>query len=209
VKRRAERGHYDRATVDAILDEGVLCHVGYDLDGQPVVTPTLFWREHDLLYWHGSSASRMLRKLRGGVRACLTVTLMDGLVLARSGFHHSINYRSVMAFGTASELTDAKQKLAALEAFMEKLVPGRWPELRPPRAQEVKATTILSMPIAEVSAKIRCGPPLDDEEDYALPIWAGVIPLHVKTGRPENDPRLLAGIPLPRHLARLVRRRNG
>jgi nitroimidazol reductase NimA-like FMN-containing flavoprotein (pyridoxamine 5'-phosphate oxidase superfamily) len=202
VRRRAERGHYDRATVYAILDEGILCHVGYQLEHQPVVTPTLYWREGDRLYWHGSAASRMLRKLRGGIPACLTVTLMDALVLARSGFHHSINYRSVMAFGVASELSGHAEKLASLEAFMEKLVPGRWRELRPPTAQEIKATLLLSMPIEQVSAKIRRGPPLDDEEDYRLPIWAGEIPLAVRSGRPRKDPRLMPGVALPRHLAR-------
>ena len=202
VRRRAERGHYDRATVYAILDEGMLCHVGYQLGDQPIVTPTLYWREGDRLYWHGSAASRMLRKLRGGIPACLTVTLMDALVLARSGFHHSVNYRSVMAFGIASELSGHAEKLASLEAFMEKLVPGRWRELRAPTAQEIKATLVLSMPIEQVSAKIRRGPPLDDEEDYQLPIWAGEIPLALRSGKPKKDPRLMPGIPLPRHLAR-------
>ncbi|HET8727145.1 MAG TPA: pyridoxamine 5'-phosphate oxidase family protein [Alphaproteobacteria bacterium] len=200
VKRLPKRGHYDRETIHGILDAGVVCHVGYLIDDQPYVTPTTYWREGDQLYWHGSSASRMIRALKRGVRVCFTVTHIDGFVLARSGFHHSVNYRSVMAFGTASAVTEEKEKLAALEHFVERLFPGRWPELRPPTAQEMKATTVLAMDLDKVSAKIRTGPPVDDEEDYALPCWAGVLPLSTAAGVPEPDPRLRPDIGLPDYL---------
>jgi nitroimidazol reductase NimA-like FMN-containing flavoprotein (pyridoxamine 5'-phosphate oxidase superfamily) len=205
VKRIHERGHYDRETVYAILDAGVICHVGYVIEGQPYVTPTSYWRHGDLLYWHGSSASRMLRHLKEEVPACVEVTHLDGFVLARSGFHHSINYRSVMALGRA-QLVPEGEKLAALEDFVERLFPGRWAELRPPTRQEIKATTVLRMRLAEVSAKVRTGPPKDDEEDYALPIWAGVLPVATAIGRPQADPRLAAGIHAPGYLARLPAR---
>jgi uncharacterized protein len=199
VKRLHERGHYDRETVHAILDAGVICHVGYVIDGQPYVTPTSYWRHGDLLYWHGSAASRMLRHLKREVSVCVEVTHFDGFVLARSGFHHSINYRSVMAFGRAQLVPD-DDKLAALEDFVERLFPGRWPELRPPTRQEIKATTVLRMPLDEVSAKVRTGPPKDDEEDYSLPIWAGVLPIVSRIGAPQADPRLDPGMPLPPYL---------
>jgi uncharacterized protein len=199
VRRLHERGHYGRETVDAILDAGVICHVGYVIDGQPYVTPTSYWRHGDRLYWHGSSASRMLRHLKAEVPVCVEVTHFDGFVLARSGFHHSINYRSVMAFGRAQLVPD-EDKLAALEEFVERLFPGRWPELRPPTAQEIKATTVLRMPLDEVSAKVRTGPPKDDEEDYALPIWAGVLPVASRIGAPQPDPRLDPGVILPDYL---------
>ena len=199
VKRLHERGHYDRETVHAILDAGVICHVSYVIDGQPYVTPTSYWRHSDRLYWHGSSASRMLRHLKQDVPACVAVTHVDGFVLARSGFHHSINYRSVMAFGSA-QLVPHDEKLAALEDFVERLFPGRWAELRPPTRQEIKATTVLRMPLEEVSAKVRTGPPKDDEEDYALPIWAGVLPIGTRLGAPQPDPRLNARTPLPAYL---------
>ena len=200
VKRLHERGRYDRETIHAILDAGVICHVGYVIDGQPYVTPTSYWRHDDWLYWHGSSASRMLRHLKGEVPVCVEVTHFDGFVLARSGFHHSINYRSVMAFGRAQLVPD-DAKLSALEDFVERLFPGRWPELRPATKQEVKATTVLRMPLDEVSAKVRTGPPKDDEEDYCLPIWAGVLPVTSRVGTPEPDPRLAPGIPLPVYLS--------
>ena len=196
VRRLPKRGHYDRATVHAVLDAGVICHVGYAIEGQPYVTPTSYWRDGDRLYWHGSSASRMLRHLRQGVPACVTVTHVDGFVLARSGFHHSINYRSVMAFGIARPVPD-EGKLEALEGFVERLFPGRWSELRPPTRQELKATTVLWMDLNQASAKIRTGPPVDDEEDYALPVWAGVLPLTVAFGALEPDPRLPPGIAAP------------
>jgi nitroimidazol reductase NimA-like FMN-containing flavoprotein (pyridoxamine 5'-phosphate oxidase superfamily) len=202
VRRLPKRGHYDRDTVHAVLDAGVICHVGYVLDGQPYVTPTCHWRRGDRLYWHGSSASRMLRHLKGGVPVCVTVTHLDGFVLARSGFHHSVNYRSVMALGCAQALPD-EAKLEALREFVERLFPGRWDELRPPTAQEIKATTVLWMDLDEVSAKIRTGPPVDDEEDYALPVWAGVLPVASMIGRPQADPRLGGGIQAPVHLAHL------
>lgn len=204
VRRMGERGHYDRETVHAILDAGFICNVGYVIDDQPYVTPTSYWREGERLYWHGSSASRMLRTVAKGIKACLTVTHVDGLVLARSGFHHSINYRSVMAFGTAELVTDEAHKSAALRAFVERLFPGRWDMLRPVTSQEMKATTVLSMPLEEVSAKVRVGPPKDDDEDYALPIWAGVLPLTVTPGDAIPDPQNLAGVALPEHVRRFA-----
>jgi uncharacterized protein len=197
VKRMNKRGRYDRATVHAILDAGFICHVAYALGDQPVATPTAYWREGEYVYWHGSSASRMLKKLATGPKCCLTVTHVDGLVVARSGFHKSINYRSVMAFGRAEWITDKAHKLAAMEAFVERLYPGRWPKLRPVSAQEIKATTILRMKLKEVSAKVRTGPPIDDDADYALPIWAGVIPLRVVAGAPVDDGRVPPGVALP------------
>ena len=204
VRRMPERGHYDRETVYRILDAGFICNVGYVIDDQPLVTPTSYWREGDRVYWHGSSASRMLRTIAKGIKACLTVTHVDGLVIARSGFHHSINYRSVMALGVAEPITDDTHKLAALEAFVERLFPGRWAMLRPVNKQELKATTVLSMPLEEVSAKVRVGPPKDDDEDYALPIWAGVLPMSVTTGAPEPDPKLMAGVAMPEHIWNFV-----
>ena len=200
VRRLSERGHYDRETVHRILDAGFICYVGYVIDDQPFVTPTSYWREGERIYWHGSSASRMLRTVAKGIKVCLTVTHVDGLVIARSGFHHSINYRAVMAFGTAEKIEDDAHKLAALEAFVERLFPGRWAMLRPVNRQELKATTVLSMPLDEVSAKVRVGPPKDDDEDYALPIWAGVLPLTLAPGAVEPDPRNLAGLALPEHV---------
>jgi hypothetical protein len=199
VRRLPKRGHYDRETVHAVFDAGVICHVGYVIDGQPYVTPTCHWRHGDRLYWHGSSASRMLRHLKQGVPACVTVTHLDGFVLARSGFHHSINYRSVMALGRAQLVPD-DGKLEALRDFVERLFPGRWDELRPPTAQEIKATTVLWMDLNEVSAKIRTGPPVDDEEDYALPVWAGVLPVSSLRGMPVPDARLAPDIALPGYL---------
>ena len=194
VRRMPKRGHYDRATVHAVLDAGLQCHVGYVIDGHPYVTPTAYWREGERIYWHGSSASRMLRTVSGGVPVCFTVSLMDGLVVARSGFHHSINYRSVMVFGTAHKIEAREDKLAALTAFTERLYPGRWDAIRPPTEQEVKATMVLSMPLDEAVAKIRTGPPIDDEEDYALPYWAGVVKLKTVVAGLEADPRLAPGI---------------
>lgn len=194
LRRLPKRGRYDRETVYAILDAGCVCHVGYVIDGQPFVTPTSYWREGDTLYWHGSAASRMLRTLEAGVPCCVTVSHIDGLVMARSGFHHSVNYRSVMAFGTAHKVEDPAAKLAALDAFMERMYPGRNAELRPPSAKELKVTTVLAMPLTEAVAKVRTGAPVDDEPDYALPVWAGVIPVEMKFGKPIDDPRLTSGI---------------
>ena len=202
VKRLHERGHYDHETVHTVIDAATFCHVGYVIDGQPYVTPTLHWRVGTRLYWHGSSASRMLRTVKEGVPACVTVALMDGLVLARSGFHCSVNYRSVMAFGTAHAITDDAEKTAALEEFVEGIVPGHWAEMRPPNGQEIKATTVVGMEIEEAVAKIRTGPPADDEEDYALPCWAGVIPVTQTIGAPIPDPRLTPGIEPPDYLAK-------
>lgn len=203
IKRQHERAHYDRETVHAILDAGLLCHVGYVIDGQPYVTPTCYWRSGDRVYWHGSSASKMLRRLEAGVPVCFTVALLDGLVLARSGFHSSIDYRSVMAFGVAEKVEDEARILAALEAFSERLVPGRWAEQRPPNGQEIKATTVMALDLAEVVAKVRRGPPSDDEADYGDPVWAGNVPIRSLVGAPVDDPRLKAGIARPDYLDRI------
>ena len=194
VRRLPQRGVYDRAVVHAILDEGLVCHVGFVVDGQPFVIPTIHARVGEHLYVHGSAASRMLRTVREGVPVAVTVTLVDGLVLARSAFHHSMNYRSVVALGTAVEVTDPAEKRAALDAIVEHVVPGRAAEVRAPNELELKATLVLRLPLEEVSAKVRTGPPLDDEEDYALPCWAGVIPLQLQPLAPVPDPRLGAGI---------------
>jgi nitroimidazol reductase NimA-like FMN-containing flavoprotein (pyridoxamine 5'-phosphate oxidase superfamily) len=200
VKRLPKRAHYDRESVHAVLDAAFIAHIGYVIDGQPYVTPTSFWREGEHLYWHGSSASRMLRAQTAEIPVCLTVSHFDGLVLARSGFHHSINYRCVLAFGKARKIEDKEAKLKALEAFMQRLTPGRWAEARPPSAQELKATTVMTMEIEDAVAKIRTGPPVDDEPDYDLPIWAGVLPLATVAGQPIADERLKPGTPLPDYL---------
>lgn len=200
IKRLNKRAHYDRQSTYAVLDAGIVAHVGYVFDGHPYVTSTSYWREGDRLFWHGSSASRMLKTVRGGVPVCVNVSLIDGLVLARSGFHHSVNYRAVMMFGQAEAVTDEAEKLKTLEAFTERLFPGRWAEIRPVTKQELKATMVLSMPIEEAATKIRTGPPVDDEPDYELDVWAGVLPLKVVAGEPVADPRLKAGVPLPDYL---------
>ncbi|HWT82247.1 MAG TPA: pyridoxamine 5'-phosphate oxidase family protein [Candidatus Methylomirabilis sp.] len=204
VRRIPERGHYDFETIASILDAGLLCFVGYSVNGKPYVTPTAYWRTGNHVYWHGSSASRMLRTLETGVDVCLTVAHMDGLVLARSAFHHSINYRSVMLFGTAHKLAEESAKAQALEAFVERLFPGRWTELRPVTSQELKATTVLRMAIEESSAKVRTGPPKDDEEDYTWPVWAGVLPIQATLGAPIPDPRLPETIQGPKYLSHLA-----
>jgi nitroimidazol reductase NimA-like FMN-containing flavoprotein (pyridoxamine 5'-phosphate oxidase superfamily) len=204
VKRLGERGHYDRETIHEILDSATHCHVGYVIDGKPYVTPTAHWRHGDRVYWHGSSASRMLEHQAGGAEVCLTVTHIDGFVLARSGFHHSVNYRSVMAFGRAEIVEGEAAKRSALDGFIERLFPGRMAELRPHTAQELKATMVLSLALDEASAKIRTGPPKDDEEDYALPIWAGVLPVQLGHGAPVPDPRLTPGIAEPEYLHRFA-----
>jgi len=197
VHRYPKRAVYDKAQVYGILDEGFLCHVGFVLDGQPYVIPTGFARCGDHLYIHGSAASRMLRTLDGGVDVCVTVTLVDAFVLARSGFHHSMNYRSVVVLGKARLVTDREEKLNALRSFTNHIVPGRWDEIRPPTEQELKATKVLALTLEEVSAKVRTGGPIDDEEDYALPIWAGIVPVGIRTGEPVADERVPAGIPAP------------
>jgi len=203
VKRLRERGAYDFETIAAILDAGLLCHVGYIIDAQPYVTPTAYWREGEHLYWHGSSASRMLRTLEKDVDVCFTVSHLDGLVLARSGFNHSINYRSVMLFGRANKIEDDGAKARALESFVEHLFPGRWKQLRPATTQEVKATTVLSMPIEEGSAKVRTGWPHDNEDDYSWPVWAGVVPVRTVVQSPMPDERLSAACEPPGYLADL------
>lgn len=200
VKRLHQRALYDRDSIYRILDAGFVCHVGYTFDGHPYVTATSYWRDGNRVYWHGSSASRMLRELKKDVPVCLNVSLIDGLVLARSGFHHSINYRTVMLFGRATALSDYEEKVEALRRFTERTIPGRWDELRPPTVQEIKATTVLSMPIEEAVAKERSGPPGDDEEDYALDVWAGEVPLRLTAGTPVDDPRLKPGIAVPDYL---------
>jgi nitroimidazol reductase NimA-like FMN-containing flavoprotein (pyridoxamine 5'-phosphate oxidase superfamily) len=201
VRRLPQRAVYDRAAIDAILDEGLVCHVGFAVDGQPYVLPTTYARVGDRLYVHGSAASRMLRALAGRAPVCVTVTLLDGLVLARSAFHHSMNYRCVVVLGTAVAVTDESERLAALEAIVEHVVPGRWPEVRPPDARELRATGLLRLDLAEVSAKVRSGPPLDDEEDLGLPCWAGVIPLRLVPQAPVADRRLAEDVALPAHAA--------
>ncbi len=198
LKRLPKRASYDEAQIHAILDEGFLCHVGFVLDGQPYVIPTGYARSGEKLYIHGSAASRMLRTLAQGIDVCVTVTLLDGLVLARSAFHHSMNYRSVVVLGEAQLVTDPEEKWAALRCFTNHVVAGRWEEVRQPTEQEMKATTVLVLPLNEVSAKIRTGPPIDDEEDYSLPVWAGVVPLKPQFGEPLPDSRLASGIPAPR-----------
>ncbi|WP_299623476.1 pyridoxamine 5'-phosphate oxidase family protein [Pelagibius sp.] len=203
VKRAPDRGHYDRETVYEILDAGLMCHVGYVIDGHPYVTPTAYWRMGNRVYWHGSSASKMLRHLKTGPRVCFTVALMDGLVLARSAFHTSVNYRSVMAFGTAEPVAEEAEKLARLEAMMERIVPGRWPDLRPVTKQELKATTVVSLKLEEVAAKVRRGPPIDDAEDMDLDVWAGVVPLGYAFAGPEDDPQLKTGVTKPENLSKI------
>jgi nitroimidazol reductase NimA-like FMN-containing flavoprotein (pyridoxamine 5'-phosphate oxidase superfamily) len=194
VRRAPARADYERATIDAILDEALIAHLGFAVDGQPYVIPTLQARVGDTVYVHGSAASRAIRALGAGTPACLTVTLVDGLVLARSAFHHSMNYRSVVVLGEARPVCDPDELLLALEAFTERLVPGRWGEVRAPSAQELKGTHALAMTLDEASAKVRSGPPVDDEEDYALDVWAGVVPLKLAAGTPVDDPRLAPGI---------------
>jgi hypothetical protein len=208
LKRLPERGSFERATVDAILDEAFICHVGFVVDGQPFVIPTSYARAGEQLLIHGSAASRMLRSLSKGIPVCVAVTLVDGLVLARSAFHHSINYRSVVIFGTAKPVEDESEKMAALRAFTEHVIPERWAEVREPNEQELRRTTVLSLPLTEVSAKIRTGPPKDDEEDYALPVWSGELPLHVLTGMPLADALTPAGQRVPDYILRYDRRKK-
>ncbi len=201
LRRRHERGRFDKATVYDILDSAMLAHIAYVVDGQPFCTPTGFWREGDCLYWHGSSASRMIRKQSAGLPVCVTVTHLDALVLARSGFHHSVNYRSVMAFGTARMVTDASEKLRLMDAFVDRLYPGRSRDIRPPTEQEAKATGFVMMPIDEASGKIRSTHVADDEDDYTLPVWAARIPVRQTLGEPEPCPRMVAGSAMPDDLA--------
>ena len=206
LRRRPQRGVYDAAVVRAIVDEAPFCHVGFVDGGVPVVIPTVHARVGDTLVLHGAAANRMLVTLRDGGEVCVTVTLLDGLVLARSAFHHSMNYRSVVVFGRASEVTDPGEKVAALRAIVEHLVPGRWDEVRPPTAAEMAGTLVVSLPLLEASAKVRTGAPIDDEEDYALPVWAGELPLRTVPSAPVPDPRLAAGVSLPSSLRRYLDR---
>lgn len=205
VKRLPDRGKYDAETVHKILDEAFVCHVGFVVDGQPFVIPTNFGRVGDIVYLHGSAASRMLKTLADGVPVCVTVTLVDGLVLARSAFHHSANYRSVVMLGKATLVENPEEKMRALESFTEHVVRGRWKDVRRPTELELKATTVLSLPLDEVSAKVRTGPPKDDAEDYSLPVWAGVLPLPVTPGAPVDDPRLLPGLQPPEYVLKYSR----
>ena len=205
MRRLPDRGKYDAETIHKILDEAFVCHVGFVVDGQPFVIPTNYARVDDRLYLHGSSASRMLRSLSGGIPVCVTVTLVDGLVLARSAFHHSVNYRSVVALGRATLVEDLAENRRALELFTNHVVPGRWNDVRQPTDQELKATSVLLLPLSEASAKIRIGPPKDDEADYALPIWAGVLPLAVVPGAPIPDPRLNPGLAPPENVRNYTR----
>ena len=198
LTRNPARADYDRDAVNKIIDATPLCHVSYIIDGRPYVTPTLQWREGDTIYWHGSSASRFLRQIVGK-QVCMAITHFDGFVLARSAFHHSINYRSVMLFGEAVKVEDSA-KNALLQSFVENLIPGRWENLRAMTDQEAKATTIFSMPIDEGSAKVRSGPPVDDDEDYSLPIWAGVLPVSQVLHEPVPDPKNLDGLEVPAHI---------
>jgi uncharacterized protein len=197
VRRLPDRGKYDTESVYGILDEAFICHVGFVVEGQPYVIPTGFARIDDMLYIHGSAASRMLRTLADGVQVCVTVTLIDGIVMARSGFHSSMNYRSVVILGRAMPVEGRDEKLAALAAFSEQVMPGRWKDLRETTDAELKGTLVLSLPLKEVSAKVRSGPPKDDEADYALPLWAGVVPLRLAASTPIDDPRLPKGIAPP------------
>jgi nitroimidazol reductase NimA-like FMN-containing flavoprotein (pyridoxamine 5'-phosphate oxidase superfamily) len=200
VKRLPKRGNYERETVFAILDAGFVCHVGFSVDGQPYVIPTNYGRSGDIIYLHGSAASRMLRTLSEGVRVSVTVTHVDGLVLARSAFHHSVNYRSVVMLGTARLVDDPAEKMEALRVFTEHVMKGRWDDVRQPTEQELKATTVLALPLEEVSAKVRTGGPIDDEEDYALSVWAGVLPLETAAKEPLPDPQRKSDRPLPDYL---------
>lgn len=200
VKRLPDRGAYDRETIDAILAEGLICHVGFVQDGYPVVIPTIHARVGDTLYLHGSAASRMLRNLRDEPEVCVTVTIVDGVVAARSLFNHSMNYRSVVVFGTAREVTDPEERTVALKAVADHILPGRWDDARLPNRNEDKATLLIAVSLDEVSAKVRTGPPNDDEEDYDLEVWAGVIPLSQLAGPPEADPLLASHIPVPSYV---------
>ncbi len=202
LRRLPARGSHDPKVIHGILDAGFLAHVGFQVEGQPIVIPTLYGREDDKLYLHGSAASRMLRTLQAGVPACVTVTLVDGLVLARSAFHHSMNYRSVVAFGTARQISEPDRKTHALRSISEHLIAGRWQHVRRPSEKELSVTAVLEFSIEEASAKIRQGPPLDDEEDYGLPVWAGVIPLRLEAKTPVPDPRLAPGAELPQYVLR-------
>jgi nitroimidazol reductase NimA-like FMN-containing flavoprotein (pyridoxamine 5'-phosphate oxidase superfamily) len=202
INRYPTRGNYDRAVVEAILDEAMVCHVGFAVEGQPYVIPTIHARDGARIFIHGSPMSRMLKTAAAGVPLCLTVTLHDGIVLARSAFHHSMNYRSVMVLGTAHEVRETAAKLAAMRALVDQLMPGRWDDVRQPSAGEIAGTLILELPLIEVSAKVRTGGPIDAEPDYALPVWAGVVPLTLAPGAAQRDDRLPAGVEVPDYVRR-------
>jgi len=205
VVREPHRGVYDRQEIYKILDEGIVCHVGFTADAQPFVIPTLYARVGDAIYFHGSAASRMLRGAAAGVPVCVTITLTDGLVLARSVFNHSMNYRSVVALGKATLADAPAEKLEALRAFTEKILQGRWEDARQPNEKELKSTSILKLPLTEISAKVRSGPVQDDEEDYALPVWAGIVPLRLQADAPVRDERCDPAIPTPAYAANYKR----
>ena len=205
IRRKPERGCYERATIDAILDEGLVCHVGFVVEGQPYVIPATYGRIGDQLYLHGSAGSRMLRTVAGGVPVCVTVTLLDGLVLARSARRHSMNYRSVIVFGTATPVVDTEECLAALAAIVDHALAGRWQTVRPPTDRELRETAVLRLPLTEASAKLRHGPPVDDAADLALPCWAGEIPLRLAAQPPLPEPQLAPGIEVPSAIARYRR----
>lgn len=207
LKRLPKRGNFERETIYQILDEAIVCHVGFAVNDQPFVIPTSFARIDDHLMIHGSAASRMMRSLSEEIDVCVTVTLIDGLVLARSAFHHSINYRSVVVFGKAKIISDEQEKYDALKAFTEHIVPDRWSEIRPPTKNELKGTTVLSLPLTEASAKIRTGNPVDDDEDYELDVWAGVLPIDLAAGKPINDERLRDGIAVPPNVLNYSRKK--
>jgi len=202
LNRRPQRARYDRTWVHNILDAGLICHVGYVLDGQPVVTPTIYWRDGERIYFHGSAASRTIRAAADGVRICLTVSHLDGLVVARGAFYHSVNYRSVMVFGTAQLVQDQTEKLAAMRGLIERLYPGRWDEIRPPNEAELAAMDVVWLDIEEVSAKVRDDTPGDLPTDLNRPAWAGVVPIAVAAGAPQPSASLAADVPLPDYLAR-------
>jgi uncharacterized protein len=206
VVREAHRGVYDRETVYRILDEGFLCHVGFAVEGQPFVIPTLYGRKDDSLFIHGSAASRMLKQMKQSLPVCVTVTLIDGFVLARSIFNQSMNYRSVVVLGKATLVDDPEEKLTALHALSEHVIPGRWADVRQPNERELKQTSVLKLPIEEFSAKVRSGPAIDDEEDYSFPTWAGVVPLEMRAGEPIPDERILEGQKVPVYITNYSRR---
>jgi nitroimidazol reductase NimA-like FMN-containing flavoprotein (pyridoxamine 5'-phosphate oxidase superfamily) len=207
VARQRDRGRYEREMINAIVDEALICHVGFSVDGQPYVIPTAHVRIEDRLYIHGSVGSRMLKNMKAGVPVCVTVTLLDGLVLARSAFHHSMNYRSAVILGVAREVTDEQEKRSVFDALVNHVVPGRSADVRAADAQELKATSVLCLVIEEASAKVRRGPPIDAEEDYALDCWAGVLPMQLVPGHPVDDPRLEFGTPVPAGVAAYRRQR--
>jgi nitroimidazol reductase NimA-like FMN-containing flavoprotein (pyridoxamine 5'-phosphate oxidase superfamily) len=209
LRRIPDRGSHDWETINQILDAGFLACVGFCIDGQPFVIPTLYGRDGARLYLHGSAASRMLRELETGIPACVTVTLVDGLVLSRSAFDHSMNYRSVVAFGTTRKVADPEQKIKSLRVISEHLIAGRWKDVREPSDKELKATTVLEFSIEEASSKVRSGPPLDNESDYGLAVWAGVLPLEMKSRRPIADDKLIKGVTLPDYVRRYDARLNG